>query len=142
VTLEKFQTLNPLVLCGVLPPQAGSPVCTGDTISFCNNVYVASQTDTCNKITDTVGTILNIDGGDSYAQTAAAHVLCALQQHACTVLAVLAPPRTCNQGLPLVRTGSNDTTCSDLANSAGVPVCVDPTASPVSCACASAVCLN
>lgn len=97
MTLEKFQTLNPLVLCGVLPPQAGSPVCTGDTISFCNNVYVASQTDTCNKITDTVGTILNIDGGDSYAQTAAAHVLCALQQHACTVLAVLAPPRTSNQ---------------------------------------------
>jgi len=44
--------------------------------------------------------------------------------------------------LPLVRTGSNDTTCSDLANSAGVPVCVAPTASPVSCACASAVCLN
>ncbi len=32
-----------VVLCGVLPPQRGSPVCTGDTISFCNNVYIPSQ---------------------------------------------------------------------------------------------------
>ncbi len=97
--LEKFQALNPLVLCGVLPPQPGSPVCTGDTIAFCNNVYVASQTDTCNTIANTVGTILNIDGEGCVAMlslsartAAVAHVARALQR-TFTGQGVLAPLR-------------------------------------------------
>lgn len=62
ITVDQFQALNPFTLCGVMPLQPGAPVCIGNTMAFCNNVYVADNTDTCDTIASDVGTIVNIDG--------------------------------------------------------------------------------
>lgn len=61
ITTAQFQALNPLVLCdnGLY---AGSAVCTGNTIAFCNDVVVASPGDTCNSIASDRGAVINVDG--------------------------------------------------------------------------------
>lgn len=58
IPLAYFQQLNPLILCGLLPLVPGSPVCSGDRMAFCNNVYVATPGQTCASINSTVGTIV------------------------------------------------------------------------------------
>jgi hypothetical protein len=61
ITTAEFQALNPLVLCenGLY---AGSAVCTGNTIAFCNDVIVAAPGDTCTSIASGSGAVINVDG--------------------------------------------------------------------------------
>ena len=41
---------------------AGSAVCTGNTIAFCNDVVVAAPGDTCTSIASGSGAVINVDG--------------------------------------------------------------------------------
>lgn len=65
IALDTFKALNPLVLCDSIGVQPGSAVCTGDNIAFCNDIYVAAPGDTCENISDSIGTVINVDGEDA-----------------------------------------------------------------------------
>lgn len=67
--MDTFNRLNPLLLCGDVPLQPGTAVCTGDTIAFCNDVVVAAPGDTCKKIAKNEnGTVINVDGEPTAVQ--------------------------------------------------------------------------
>lgn len=61
ISVAHFQSLNPLMLCGTIALQPGSPVCTGNNDAFCAHLIIATQDDTCETIQQE-GTIVNIDG--------------------------------------------------------------------------------
>lgn len=51
ISLEQFQNLSPLLLCGEIDLLPGSPVCVGDNLSFCSNHLIfATQKDSCASI--------------------------------------------------------------------------------------------
>eukprot|EP00208_Stichococcus_sp_RCC1054_P004129 CAMPEP_0206135048 /NCGR_PEP_ID=MMETSP1473-20131121/415_1 /ASSEMBLY_ACC=CAM_ASM_001109 /TAXON_ID=1461547 /ORGANISM="Stichococcus sp, Strain RCC1054" /LENGTH=282 /DNA_ID=CAMNT_0053526753 /DNA_START=270 /DNA_END=1118 /DNA_ORIENTATION=- len=62
ISVATMQFLNPFLVC-LWPLQIGSSVCTGNTISFCSNVVVASAGDTCKSIEEAVAaTVVNVAG--------------------------------------------------------------------------------
>lgn len=72
ISLADFQTFNPLLLCGMLPLTPGAPVCTGDSLAFCNNLVTATAGDTCASLP---GEVVGLPQGQTCATLAAASSL-------------------------------------------------------------------
>ena len=67
IETAEFQTLNPLLMCGVLPLTVGAPVCTGNLLSFCNNPVTATGGDTCDSLD---GNVVGLPVGQTCATLA------------------------------------------------------------------------
>ena len=67
ITTAEFQTLNPLLMCGVLSLTVGAPVCTGNLLSFCNNPVTATGGDTCDSLD---GNVVGLPVGQTCATLA------------------------------------------------------------------------
>jgi hypothetical protein len=53
---DTYSNLNPLALCGILPP--APLVCVGGKLAPCSNVHNTAAGDTCSSIEANVGTII------------------------------------------------------------------------------------
>lgn len=60
ITVDYFSLLNPLEMCDILPLVPGAPVCVGDRLASCNNLYVTQSGDTCQSIAGTFGRVIGM----------------------------------------------------------------------------------
>lgn len=64
LSLSLWQELNPSISCSdPTSLTAGSQVCIGDKLSFCNNLYYSNAGDTCRNIDANLGRIISSAGG-------------------------------------------------------------------------------
>ena len=89
-------------MCGVLPLAVGSPVCTGNLLSFCNNPVTATGADTCNSLD---GNVVGLPVGQTcatLASTSSAVPVCVAPKNQVIHLTVVLFRPICTRYIPRV----------------------------------------